>query len=187
MYFRLTPLELAALRSGQTVTFTQEPESGELPLPADLARGVLECLREVHLIRRDDRYDFAPGSQHGPNRSPVAGIPLTTIPEARAGVRLSLNRSGESELGRLTLDGSSRFSTGAGSPGGGLSAGPYAVGMSRAVLDPGNAAANARLAHDPALQGKVTVEVDGRRQAAAGFPAKTTTPIAGTPSAASKI
>src|SRR5262249_22694732 len=78
-------------------------------------------------------------------------------PEARAGVSLSLNQSRESELGRFTLDGSSRFSTGPHSAGGGRSVGPYAMGMSRGVFAPENAVANARLAHDSALQQLVTV------------------------------
>src|SRR6202022_1672746 len=47
IYFRLSPQELTALRSGQKLTFSQTPKPGEEPLPADMARGVLECLRDV--------------------------------------------------------------------------------------------------------------------------------------------
>src|SRR5262249_60043221 len=45
MYFRLSPQQQAAVRAGQRLVFAEEPGPGELPLPPDLARGVLQCNR----------------------------------------------------------------------------------------------------------------------------------------------
>src|SRR5262249_23610718 len=39
---RLSPQELAALRAGQTLTYSQEPKPDQQPLPPDLARGILQ-------------------------------------------------------------------------------------------------------------------------------------------------
>jgi hypothetical protein len=153
MYFRLSRSQLQSLRSGQTLLFAAVPTSGEQPLPSDLGRGVLECLRDVGLTRRDGGYDFA-----GP-RNPGRLAP-TAVPEASARVRLSLNQS---ELGRFTLEGASGMTTGTGKAGarGFFSDGPpyglVATGISRAVLQPESASANARLARDPALRVRVTV------------------------------
>jgi hypothetical protein len=116
-------------------------------------------MRDVRVVQHDGGYGFARGSDGLTSFLPGSqGLALTSVPEAKASVRLSLNQSRESELGRLTFDGSSRFSTGRHSAGGGRSKGPYAVGMSRAILDPENALANASLAHDPALQARVMVK-----------------------------
>jgi hypothetical protein len=150
MYFRLSPSHLQKLRSGQTLVFAAVPRSGEQQsLPSELGRGVLECLRDVGLIRRDGGYDFA-----GP-RDP-GRLALTAVPEASARVRLFLNQR---ELGRFTLDGASGVTTGSGKDdaGGSFSDGPIATGMSHAILQPENASANARLARDPALRTRVTV------------------------------
>src|SRR5262249_43524022 len=38
IYFRLSRSDLEALRAGQSVRFSQEPTSGEQPLPANVAR-----------------------------------------------------------------------------------------------------------------------------------------------------
>src|SRR5207244_3864825 len=42
MYFRLSRNDLAALRAGQTLSFSAAPKPGEQPLPPDVARGVLQ-------------------------------------------------------------------------------------------------------------------------------------------------
>jgi hypothetical protein len=152
VYFRLSPSELAALRAGQSLVFAQEPKPGEQPLPAGLERGVLGCLRDVFLIPRDGGYDF-PSDKTDPRRLPL----LTAVPEAQAQVKLSLSQS---ELGRFTLDGSSRFTTGNGPNGlgGGFSDGPVAVGVSHAASERDNRSVNAWLAHDPAFRSRVTLQ-----------------------------
>jgi hypothetical protein len=154
-YFRLTPQEQAALRSGQKLTFSQEPQAGELPLAPDLSHGVLECLREVRLINHEGGYDFAPGSDGLTRISPdPPGIPLTAIPEARASVTLQIEQS---ELGQLSLQGTSRFTTGSHSAGGGRSRGPYASGMSPTASESENERLNAQRAYEPDLSRRVTI------------------------------
>ena len=54
MYFRLSAQEQAALRSGQTLTFSQAPWAGELPLPTDIARGILQSFRYLRVHKTDD-------------------------------------------------------------------------------------------------------------------------------------
>jgi hypothetical protein len=81
MYFRLTSQQLAAVRAGQEVKFSQQPNPGEQPLPSDVARGVFQCLRGWGLrkstvldIGFDGTFDLTqPGS-----------VPLTAAPAARA-------------------------------------------------------------------------------------------------------
>jgi hypothetical protein len=170
MYFRLSPRELAALRSGQHLLFTtgprpalivqhagiwsDEPDLGEPQLPPDVARGVLQRWRQERLARRDDSYARTDATD--PN-----GLPLTAVPEARATVSLHLTQS---ELGQFTIDGNSGFFIPSSLRPTGVqmmssrSDGPYAVGISPSVLRPDNSSANARLARDPAMRARISLQ-----------------------------
>jgi hypothetical protein len=147
LYFQLTPADLAALRAGEKLSFN----AMKRPLPPDLASGVMASLRDYRVTRRGDHFDAASAKE-----LPDGMLPAST-PEARPMVSLSLDRS---ELGQLTLRGFSGFYIGTppfylsrmGDDGRSL-----AVGMSLAARAPENAVANAALAHDPALQERVTV------------------------------
>jgi RNA polymerase sigma-70 factor, ECF subfamily len=169
MYFRLSPDELAALRSGRGLVFdTLKPgemsewinwERDLLPprmLPPDVAHGVLQSWRDLRLARLEDGFDYDRALQ--PNNT--EGLPLTAIPEARAVVFLRLSQT---ELGQFAINGSSGFATwgkeGRRNHDGSLlrSDGPYAVGQSPRVLEPENAQINARLAGDPGLRARVAV------------------------------
>jgi hypothetical protein len=171
MYFRLSPRDLAALRAGQMLTFNAEPISprylaalraGQMltfsadpkpdqqPLPPDVARGVLQIYRDLRIPIRNGRAAF--GSEE--TDPPDGFLPPASVPEARGIVTLTLKQS---ELGRFAFDGES----GVGflpTMGGTITGnGPYATGVSPAVLAPENAAANAKLARDPALRRLITV------------------------------
>jgi RNA polymerase sigma-70 factor (ECF subfamily) len=146
MYFRLTPQQLAALRAGEELAFSQEPTSGEIPLPPDVARGVLQSLRTWRLVKTKDGYA-------GADLDDPRGVPLTAVPEARALVNIKLSQT---ELGQFGLGGLvgyygpkvySRSEDG-----------PYAVGVSPRVLQAENAVLNAKFARDPALRRRVSVQ-----------------------------
>jgi RNA polymerase sigma-70 factor, ECF subfamily len=106
LYFRLTPQQLASLRAGETLIFSDPLAPGEparpehiagSPLPKELARGVLQSLRGLRLVK-DSEGRF--GSTKDPD-DPRA-IPLTAVPEVRAVVHLFMY---ESEPGQYALAG----------------------------------------------------------------------------------
>jgi hypothetical protein len=157
MYFRLSRSDLEALRAGQRLRFSQEPGSGEQPLPANVARGVLQSWRDAFLFKRGGVFHVnnAPDSSGAPAD---ALLPAAT-PEARARVSLELVQS---ELGQFTLEGSSGYeaSVKAGSRPPNImqnTGTSLARGQSPSVLQPENGTTNARLARDPPLRARVTV------------------------------
>jgi hypothetical protein len=146
MYFRLTPQQLVALRAAEELRFSQEPRSGELQLPPDVARGVLQSWRTWRLIKTKDGYVQT-------DEDDPRGIPLTSAPEARALVSVKLKQT---ELGQVGLDGFVGYTA----PGTWhfKHRGPYAVGVSPKTLEPENAVVNAKFAQDPALRPRVSVQ-----------------------------
>jgi hypothetical protein len=96
IYFRLSPQELAMLRAGQELIFSEAPRPGERQLPADLKRGVLECNRHYRIIRQADRLDPT-GDANDPRAAPLADVP-----EVKAKLAIMIS---ESELGQFTLRG----------------------------------------------------------------------------------
>jgi RNA polymerase sigma-70 factor, ECF subfamily len=152
MYFRLSPRDLTALRSGQKLQFSADPGPGEQPLPPDVARGVLQCFRDWRVIRLDDGFAFGPTDLVGPG-----GLPAAAVPEAKARVILTIDQS---ELGQLTFGDSSCVFSRGNRPKNILSymgAGPSGVAQSPAAFEPENSSVNARFARDPALRSRVTV------------------------------
>jgi hypothetical protein len=148
MYFRLSPQQLAALRAGQQLTFRTDPKSGQLPLPRDLERGVLQCQPYHRLLRRADGNLDMVGSNDSPN-----SLPLTAFPEIHAMVQVEMP---EQELGQYAFAGASGFfgpTIRNWAP-----SGPWAVGRGPSSLEPDNAAVNARLARDPSLRPRVSVQ-----------------------------
>jgi len=168
LYFRLSSQELAALRGGQDLTFSQEPQPGEQPLPPDLARGVLLTVQR-RVLMRERGWDLT--TINDPN-----GLPLTVIPEARPFVILRLFQT---ELGRFAFEGNAgyrvRFNPWTGGSASSLtSSGPAAVGQSSALRGPENRVANARLASDAALRPQVSL----KPQPSCGLPAVDEDPAA---------
>jgi RNA polymerase sigma-70 factor, ECF subfamily len=150
MYFRLSPHDLAAIRAGQWLIFSAEPRPGEQPLPPEIARGVLQSLREERIIRREDGFGVTT------DLTDPRGVSLTAVPEMRAQVKLSVQQT---ELGQYTLEGlSGRFVHDTRQLGGFSSHGPLAAGKSHAVMPLENAKINARLAREPALRPAATVQ-----------------------------
>jgi RNA polymerase sigma-70 factor, ECF subfamily len=151
VYFRLSNHDQAALRAGQTLSFCADPRYGQ-PLAPELARGVLQSLRDRRLIKRDDSF-------HVTDDTSGDAMPLPSVPEARACVSLRIDPS---ELGQFTLEGSSGFTAGVHPErmdvGNNSPTGPLAVGRSPSVLQPGNSAVHSRLAGDPALRPRVTLQ-----------------------------
>jgi hypothetical protein len=154
MYSRLTLQEMAALRAGHTLTFVQGekagdavPEPSPMPLPPELAQGILQSQRGYRMRKQGGEIRFAPAD--APD-----GVPPAAMPELRPVVTLTVKQS---EPGRFILDGESGFYT---APNAGTQTGngPYAVGQSPLALAPNNRAANLQFSHDPALQRRVSLE-----------------------------
>jgi RNA polymerase sigma-70 factor (ECF subfamily) len=150
MYFRLSNQERAALRAGQTLTFSEVPQPGEQSLAPELARAVFQSFRDWRVRSVGDLLGFDRADRAGPGKL----LPLTEVPELRASITLTMPQR---ELGELTLDGSSRLFFLNGSGGFTPDKGPYASGRSPAALKPDNRAVNLRLAGDPALGHRVTI------------------------------
>jgi RNA polymerase sigma-70 factor, ECF subfamily len=154
IYSQLSSSDLVALRSGQTLTFSAEPlpNTDERLLPPNLARGVLQSVREGGLLK-NDKYGY---SHISDLTDPRALLP-TAVPEARAYLRVDMHQS---EPGQFILTGYSGVFI---APATGmkvfmLRSKPLAVGMSPAVLRPQNDQSNARLAHDPTLRPRVAIQ-----------------------------
>src|SRR5262249_45215052 len=96
IYFRLSPQELAMLRAGQELIFSEKPQPGERLLPADLKRGVLECNRYYRIVRQADRLDVT-GDANDPS-----AVPLIDVPEVKAQLAIMIS---ESEPGQFQLTG----------------------------------------------------------------------------------
>jgi RNA polymerase sigma-70 factor (ECF subfamily) len=162
MYFRLSGGEMAALRDGQTLVFSQAPGAGreaprgEQPLPPEIARGVLQGLRYWRVHCGEQIAVYVCDLYGIPAEKLRGGLPPADIPEVRVRVDLSISQR---ELGRFTFSGgpdlfsasqtSKNFDTSGPN-------GPWEVGVSPSVLQPDNGAVNARLTHDPALRHRVT-------------------------------
>jgi RNA polymerase sigma-70 factor, ECF subfamily len=162
MFFRISAQEMAALRSGQELRFSEGPKPGEQPLPPDVAHGVLQTLRDWRLAKRDGKFLPLEVEKDDPT-----GLPPSAVPEARAWMNLSL---GQSELGQFTL----RGTTGYYIPdvGGtlGRDAPYYAAGLDPSTLQPDNRRANARLSRDRSLQRRINLRPEPGRLRA-GLPA----------------
>jgi hypothetical protein len=159
MYFRLSPQELATLRTGQQLLFSQEPRPQERPLPPDLARGVFQSMQDLRFRRTEKGYEPADA------RTLPEALPPANIPEARVKVTLTLNKS---DLGQISLRGATRIAMSPDSEGDfGRYFDPIGVGVSPAVRNPQNASANARLAHDPALRPRVSIRPEASCRASA--------------------
>jgi hypothetical protein len=154
MYFRLTPRDLAALRSGETLKFGSPPGAGEQPLAADIAAGIPQGPTPGG--KPDAR-----GGQEAPMQEEIElrslGRDAPPVPPTgpHAEVQLSIEQN---ELGRFALNGGAgRLSS---TPDGmqmWMSRASLATGQSRTGQKPQNGAANAALARDPALRERVTV------------------------------
>src|SRR5947208_7563615 len=152
MYFRLSRSELEALRAGQRLFFSQEPEPGQRPLPPDIARGVLQASRDSRIVKKDDGFYYADASD--PN-----GRPLTAVPEVRAWIYLEMRPS---EGGKLLVDGVSGWFTPRNLPHRAWAYDPddlngLAAASTPTGRTPDNAVVNARSAGDPALRPRITV------------------------------
>ena len=163
MYFRLSPQQMTALRSGHKLTFSETPEKpDEYPLPQEMARGVLQCNRGWRLIKRDDGgVDWFDGVYAAEGDTPdPKSISLTAVPAVRAQMHLTLSQS---ELGQFALGGGSGYITPPGKnfPSSRLMQGaePYVVGTSPGMGPSSSAlgAADARLERDPVLRSRVSV------------------------------
>jgi hypothetical protein len=153
IYFRLSRNDQSVLRSGQKLTFSAEPKPGEQPLPADVARGVLQSLRDVRLVRYDDGFRISRG-----DTNEQSGLLPSAAPEARAVVTLEVSQS---ELGQFTLAGNSGVFTRSPLPrNAGIltSDGPLATGTNTTALQPESEPARSRLAQDPSLRARVSIQ-----------------------------
>jgi hypothetical protein len=169
MYFRLSPDEMAELRAGRALVFGSNVTPDPLgrpsfdgrrtadsldfvlrPLPPDIARGTLQSLRDWRVNETNGVAQFGT-AQDVPN-----GEPVTSWSGARPAVILLLRQD---EQGQYTMEASAGLAFGPDETRYKLEGSdPLAVGLSPSVARPDNRAANAGLAHDPALQRTITVE-----------------------------
>jgi hypothetical protein len=158
MYFRLSPQQLAALRAGETLIFSEEPQQDFHPLPKEIARGVLQCNRAWRILGNEENGFHGTYAGAGETPDPQS-LPLTAVPVVRAQMYVSLSQS---ELGQFTLGGASGFFTPA-TPGKARSnlfqgADPYAVGRSPGTGTSESGAMHPELARDPTLRQRVSVQ-----------------------------
>jgi Putative zinc-finger len=161
MYFRLSPRDLAAIRAGQWLAFSAGPQPGEpplprvpfsvfapgeRPLPPEVARGILQSWRGEH-IRRGPRGLGVVGAEEPDS------VPVASVPEVHAWLTMTLDQS---ELGQYRLEGNAGFRGHDGLLRGQI--GLIGAGRSPKVLQPDNETLNARLATDPTLRGRVSVQ-----------------------------
>jgi hypothetical protein len=147
MYFRLSAQELATLRAGEELFFSEGPREGERPLPPDVARGILRAWRMERVSQEGGNWHLT-----GPNEP--NSFPITSIPGLRATCTVALDQS---ELGRYGLQGCSGFYR----PDGFLRndlAGPYVVGGRPDILQPENAKSSAQSTTDPALRPRISMQ-----------------------------
>jgi hypothetical protein len=153
MYTRLSRRDLEALRAGQWLVFSEEPRPGEQPLPPDLARGVLQSVRNLRAYKHDQGYAVTS------DLTDPRGVALTANPDVRAQIGLEMPQA---ELGQFTYNGQSGFFTPRNLKGGSslftATVNPLASGRSPATLKPENAAVNASLARDPAFRPRVSLQ-----------------------------
>jgi hypothetical protein len=145
MYFRLSSHDLATLRSGQGITYSSAPKPSELPLPPELARGVLQSLRAWRVRSHEGRLVIG-----GAEEFPDGQLPAS-VPEAQALVELNIDHS---ELGQFSYSSGSGFRIGGSTS---TNTEKLAVGVSPAAHHPQNEVANAKLARDPDLRARVSV------------------------------
>jgi hypothetical protein len=156
MYFRLSPQDLAALRAGQTLRFSTDPKPGEPSLPPEIARGVLQSLRDMRIRSRDGHFTV------GDENSVPDGLPPASIPEAHALVTLRMDHS---ELGQFSLDGGSgvRLTSPQQDTAPSTSVG-LAMGRSPLSRRRPSTVESARLTSDPALHRRVSVQPHSPRR-----------------------
>jgi hypothetical protein len=167
MYFRLSPDDMAGLRAGRALIYGRNlpPDPLGRPyfagkrtadgmdlilrtLPPDIARGTLQGLRDWRV--RDGRPVVGKDAENS------GGVPPASSPDAQPAVILRLHQD---EMGQYSLDASSGLALSPDAKRYLLYGGDaFAVGVSPAVARPENRLANAALAHDTALQPRVTVQ-----------------------------
>jgi hypothetical protein len=156
MYFRLSPQELAALRSGQSLSYSTPQKTGQQLLPEDLRQGVLQCQRTWRVARGEDG-TLVRGTQ---DLNDPKAIALTAAPDVGAMVVVTLEQT---EPGRFVLSGrSGHFTPPHPSTGRGhvlrLPTGDIAVGQCRTARGDGRDATGIASPRDSALRTRITFQ-----------------------------
>jgi RNA polymerase sigma-70 factor (ECF subfamily) len=147
MYFRLSRQELAALRAGEVLYFSEGPREGERPLPPDVSRGILRGWRMHRLMQVGGGIRLT-----GPDEPD--SVPVGSVPGLLATCCLNLDGSVPGQYGLYGCSGFYR-------PDGILCncwSPPYVVGKSPAVHQPDNAKSSARFAAVAALRPSISLE-----------------------------
>jgi len=157
LYFGLGPDQLAALRSGQPLNFSGQPEQGDLSLPPGVGTGILQSM---------DNTRIQAGENGGLTVGSAQTVPNGVAPSAFPGVQpsASLTLSGE-EVGQFALQGTAGLLVSSGNSRAAQQLGlNLATGVSPSVKNPQNAELNAKQAKDPTLQDLVTIEPEATCQ-----------------------
>jgi hypothetical protein len=101
VYFRLSRPELEALRAGESLSFGAAPKQGQRPLPPEIARGVLQSLRNWRALETEEGLVSATA-----DLTDARAVPLTASPAIHAQVRLAMPQL---EPGHYALEGLSGF------------------------------------------------------------------------------
>jgi hypothetical protein len=158
IYHRLSPQEIAALRSGRTLTYAGTPGADEQSLPEEIASQVPQSLSHRRIVLSED------GVEWGDAKSHPHGVPPAAVPGLKPSLTLQLVQD---EPGQLALTGGAWLALDR--PSGGFrlgsnlgrppeTAAALALGVSPSTRRPDNGAANARLARDPALRKRVSLK-----------------------------
>jgi hypothetical protein len=156
MYFRLSPQDLAALRSGQSLSYSTPQKAGQQLLPQDLRQGVLQSQRTWRVARGEDG-TLVRGTQ---DLNDPKAIPLTAAPDVGAMVVVTLEQT---EPGRFVLSGrSGHFTPPHPSTGRGhvlrLPTGDIAVGQRRAARGDSRDGTGLASPRDSALRTRITFQ-----------------------------
>lgn len=146
LYFNLTNEQQAALRDGDTLQFSSSPGPGQQQLSQDMANSVVSSLRGNRVFKTVDGRHVA-GMAAG-----NVGQALSEFPDAQKLADLHLDYN---VLGQVSLWGGA--GVGIDEDAHTISSTPIAVGISASVQNPNNAEANAALASDTMLKGRVNL------------------------------
>jgi hypothetical protein len=159
LYSSLSPDQMAALRTGEEIRFSANPEPGQYALPADMHTGILQSMHRAR-IKTDESGRVRGLSFGGDNGPPGPGEQQPVdFPSSRTHANLQLRFN---ELGQIEMVGGGGFFIQVGDKPeagvGGSNSDILAAGISPSVKEPHNKEANAKLASDAGMRAVVNIE-----------------------------
>jgi hypothetical protein len=155
LYGNLSQDQLSALRSGQDLQFSSMPGQGEHAMPNEIGKAALDGTKNAQVFTDDKGRPT--GLRMGPNQPEDRPFKRPSdFPEARSLASMKMNAN---DLGSIELEGGGGFGISSGDSSlAGMSGDVIATGVSPSVKNPKNAESNSKLATQPALQAKISIE-----------------------------